>query len=1129
MINFNLSLHIDIKILRRKQFFRIMRISLLFLFLCTTLLFAENLHSQKAKVTINQRNVNLGTVLEEIENQTDYLFLYNSNQINMRRNVSVNVKNVQVGDLLTKLFEDTPVKAVMEGTHIVLLADGNETPASEVAQQTLNITGTVTDANGETLPGANISVKGTTIGVTTGVDGKYSITVPDGNRILVFSYIGFISQEIVVAGREIIDVTLNEDIMQIDEVVVVGYGTQKKVNLTGSVASVTSADLINKPVATTSQAIAGLAPGLSVVQNSGRPGTSATVRIRGTGTFSSAGTAPLVLIDGLSGNIDDVDPNDVESISFLKDAASAAIYGNRAANGVILIETKKGTDGKIRINYSNSFGWQKPTELPDFLPSWEYATYYNEAMANMGRAEAYSAETIQKYQSGSDPDNYPNVNHLEWLLNTGSGFQQRHSLNVQGGNATTNYNISVGYMEQNGMTEQTTNKRYTALLSLKTKLTNTLTLNTSINAFANNNQTPNGEPTSIDGIIGYAVREPPIIPGKKSDGSFGYQDNYSPEAWLASTSFHNNLRRNVNAFGQLLWNTPIEGLVLSGKAGLTYYTNNNKSFRANTYFDDSKTVGPATLSISSGMDSYTTLEALATYDKQIKSHSLKILAGTSRELSENRSLSGDRNTFPNNYLYELSAGDASTSSNSSSLSEYALVSVFGRINYSFNDRYLLEANFRYDGSSRFSRNTRWGFFPSFSAGWRISEERFWKDSDLNNIINQLKIRVSWGVLGNQNIGTYPYQQTYSTGQTYPIGNPATLMPGVRINSFNNPEITWETTSITDIGLDFSLLKGTISGTVDYFNKYTDNILAAVQRANIMGRSVGQSNIGAVSNKGIEAILAYNGKIGKYFRLSVAPNFTYIKNAVEQLADGALEDINNSRIVGQPIGIIYGYTTDGLFVDQKEIDDAPEQLVGKSGIRPGYVKYVDISGPDGKPEGQVNATYDRMVIGCTNPKFYYGLNITASFKGFDFSMLMQGLGGHQRRIGSYMAYAFYNNGQIQRWQVDNRWTTANPDKWAKYPRLETLNMNSTNLQTSDYWVKDASFLRVKNVQIGYALPKSFTKQIGIENARVYVSGQNLYNFKSFYQGWDPENEISTGDAPSFYPINSIYAFGFNFSF
>lgn len=988
------------------------------------------------------------------------------------------------------------------------------------AQKT--ITGKVVDSNGEPIIGASI-VAGQGNGTVTDFEGQFTLTNVTPQTVLSISYIGYQTQSIKVGEQSTISVVMKEDSEMLEELVVVGYGTQKKVNLTGSVATVSAEDLANKPVMSTAQALAGLAPGLSVLQNSGRPGTGAVVKIRGTGTFSSAGNDPLVLIDGLAGSIDDVDPGDVQNISLLKDAASASIYGNRAANGVILIETKKGAEGKVSVSYNNSFGWQKATELPDFLPSWEYATYYNMAMRNMGRQEAYSAEQIEKYRNGSDPDNYPNVNHLKWLLESGSGFQHQHNISIQGGSANTKYNLSVGYRKQDGLTAETSNERVTALFSLSSNLTKRLTMNVNMNSYYNNYKAPCGS-GSIDGIIGYAVREGPIYAGQKSDGSFGYQDNYSPEAWLAGDSFVNNISRNLSASGQLVWETPITGLTLTGKGGVTFYNSNDKTFTAETYFSDEKTVGPASLSMGSGDNTYTTLEGLITYEKTIKGHYFKILAGSSIENATNKYLSGSRNTFPNNNLHELSAGSSSTANNSSSKEEWALMSFFGRINYSFMDRYLIEGNLRYDGSSRFADGRRWGLFPSVSAGWRITEENFWKNSSLGEVVNNLKLRMSYGVLGNQNIGVYPYQQTYSLGHDAPLGTPATYQSGVYMASYNNPEITWEKTSVTDVGIDFALFNSAFTGSIDYFYKYTSDILAPVEVSSIIGRSVGQSNVGAVSNKGIEIILTYNGKIGKDFRFSISPNFTWVKNAVEKLSNGATEEINNNRIVGEPLGIIYGYETEGLFVDQNEIDNAPEQLVGKSDLKPGYVRYKDLNG-----DGKVDANNDRKVLGSTTPKFYYGMTINANYKNFDFSMLMQGLGGHKRLIGSYMAYAFYNGGQIQRWQADNCWTEENPDKWAEYPRIETLNMNNTNLQVSDYWVRNASFLRLKNLQIGYTLPKSLVSKIGIQNIRVFVSGQNLLTFNSFYKGWDPENEIGTGDAPSYYPVNRVLSFGLNVKF
>lgn len=991
------------------------------------------------------------------------------------------------------------------------------------AQTTIPITGNVTDKNGEPLIGVTVLLKGSTIGTTTDIDGNFMLSLPssDKKQMLVFSYVGYETQTHPAQSGSLMKIVMDMDSKNLEEVVVVGYGSQKKVNLTGSVASLSAEDLASRPVTSTSAVIAGLVPGVSVIKSSGRPGTGASVKMRGTGTFSSAGNSPLVLIDGLSGNLDDVDPNDIQSISFLKDAASASIYGSRAANGVILIETKKGSTGKTSITYNNNFGWQSASELPEFLDSWEYAEYYNMAMRNMGLADAYTPEQIQKFRDGSDPDNYPNVNHLKWLLGTGSGFQQQHNLGFQSVSGNTSYNLSLGYRTQDGLTAKTSNKRLTGLFSLESKLKYGLSLNLNINAYHNSYNAPIGEPTSIDGVIGYSVREGPIYAGRKSDGSFGYQDNYSPEAWLAGDAFQKNTSNYVSGSVRLRWETPLEGLSFQGKIGGNYFTSYDKSYRAETYFDENKTVGPTHLGISDTNNTYTSLEALAQYNRNFGLHGVNVLAGYSFEKWNNKYLWGGRNTFPTTSLSELVSGDASTANNTSSLTESALMSFFGRVNYNYNERYLIEANIRYDGSSHFAKHKRWGVFPSVSAAWRISEENFWKDSPLVNTIDNFKIRVSHGTLGNQNIGAYAYQQTYWYGFNYPLGNPAVLTPGAIAGPMNDADITWEKTRITDVGIDVSLWNNKLSATIDYFYKYTSDILSSVQKTDILGNSVGNTNVGAVSNTGIEMNLTYHGKIGKDFLFSISPNFTWVKNSVEKLSDGLKQQINEGRFVGEPLGIIYGYKTDGLFVDQKEIDAAPEQLVDKSTIKPGYVRYRDLN-----DDGKVDANNDRTILGSTTPKFYYGMTLSAQYKGFDFSALLQGVGGHKRLIGSYMAYAFYNGGQIQRWQADKCWTSENPNKWAEYPRVETLNMNNTNLQTSDYWVRDASFLRIKNITLGYTLPKSWTKRIGFENIRVYVSGDNIHSFNKFYKGWDPENEIGSGDNPSYYPITSVYSFGLN---
>ena len=1030
------------------------------------------------------------------------------------------------------------------------------------AQQT--VTGVILEeATSEPLAGAAVQVKDSQNGTIADADGRFSISVSPGQTLLI-SYIGLIPQEILVKeGMKDLTIKMLSDAVDINEVVVVGYGVQKKVNLTGSVSSVKGDVLERRPVADAVQSLQGMVPGL-LVSNSdgGRPGGTGTLTLRGQGNLDN-NAAPYVLVDGVEMSLTDVNPSDIENISVLKDAAACAIYGARAAYGVILVTTKKGEEGKMRINYQGTVGWSTPTVLPDMVNSYDFAQYWNAGVTNAGSPRLYSDEKLallQQYindpssvdpwfelpansnmnpafensESGVGNVNYFDLHYKNWA------FKQNHNISLSGGGKAAQYYISGGYYSEDGILRYADMdyKRYNFAANVTSQLTSWMKLKVNTKFMHSDQNTPFGDGGISEGFYHSLARFRPTVSPVDPNGHF---TELTMIPYLQSGTYTNTQRDNMNITAGLdiqpvknwfiffdytykLGNKEYEALNVSPLIYGADGVSTSKGVRSELGMSpDGKFTRSYDRTRYQSINLYTNyLFSLA------EKHNFTVMAGFQEE-DYNYSLMKNSITG----LYSTSNPNVGMGTGDKTVIDtrngWATRGFFGRINYSLKDRYLLEANLRYDGSSRFADGHRWGIFPSVSAGWRISEEDFWKNSSVSNIFDNLKVRASYGVLGNQNIGVYPYQQTYSLGQDYPFGNPAALQPGAAAGTYNNPEITWEKTAITDIGLDFSLFNGRFTGTLDYFYKYTSDILAPVEVSSIMGRGVGQSNIGAVSNKGIEVNLTYNGQIGRNFRFSISPNFTWVKNAVEKLANGATEEINNNRIVGQPIGIIYGYETDGLFVDQAEIDAAPEQLVGKSSLKPGYVKYKDISGPDGVPDGKVDAQYDRTVLGSTTPKFYYGLNLSASYKGLDFSALLQGLGGHKRLIGSYMAYAFYNGGQIQRWQADNCWTEANPNKWAEYPRLETLNMNNTNLQTSDYWVRNASFLRVKNVQIGYTFPKTWTKKIGMENVRVYVSGQNLLSFNSFYKGWDPENEIATGDGPSYYPINSIYSFGFNIKF
>lgn len=1098
-----------------------MKICLFLLFAFAFQMMATNTNAQDAIIELKSNSVTVSQLINEIEKQTDYLVVYSNREVNTSRTVSLKNKSGRVSEYLNQTFNGTDIGYDFENNYIVLSKKAQQTASTitnlvqALQQQGRTIRGTVTDSNGEPVIGATIVVQGDAArGTVTDIDGKFILSNLPENAVLQITYVGMKPQEVSTAGRSTIDVILEADTELLEEIVVVGYGVQKKVNLTGSISSINEKDIERLNVTQPSQLLAGLASGITVTQSSGQPGKdAATLRIRGLGTFSSAGTSPLVLIDGISSDLDNINANDIESISILKDAASASIYGTRAANGVILIETKKGKEGVTKVSYRSNFGIQRPSEIPKIVDSWEYAEMINEALRNAGSNQQYTDSEINKFKSGEDQDNYPNKRHYDDLVKTGNGFQMEHYLNLSGGNNQNSYLFSIGYLNQNGFVDETNHNHYNILFNANSKVSNSFKFNVKFQGRAGTTSEPttirSGE--GVDGLLDYALKIPNTIAGKKSDGYYGQQTGFTIEGWMDSEAFIKNTSNRMNVSSGFEWDIN-KSLKLTGLAGYNYDNTKYKRFWPLLVVDQTYTESPSELTETRTENSLLTLQSFLNYNKTFGAHEVHALAGYSQEHNVNSWLNASRDNFPSNTLYEISAGAPSNQLNSGSGYEWALQSFFGRINYIYKRRYLLEANTRYDGSSRFPASKRWGLFPSLSAGWILSEESFFQ----SGLFNHLKLRASWGKLGNQNIGNYPYQQILTLGINAPFGVSEKMFSGAAATVVPSSDITWESTRIIDLGLDFGLNNNKVNASIDIYDKLTSDILYNVTASHVLGMTPSVQNAGVVSNKGIDLSIQHQNQIGD-FSYNISGNFSYVKNKVKELAS-VIQDVNSGLFVGHSLQSIYGYVADGLFVDKQDVESYPIQ---PRIAAPGDIKLMDISGPDGVPDGIVNADYDRKIIGNRFPKYTYGFTFSPRYKNFDLFINLYGVAGVNKILGGFADNAFYQGSNPQVW-MKNRWTKENPNPKASYPRLLVVGGGEQQFYSSTFVMQDASFLRISNIQLGYTIPQKWVKNIWMSNLYVYINVKNPFTFDHFREGWDPE--MGGG-----YPPVRLFSGGININF
>lgn len=1093
--------------------------------------FVVQASSYGQKVNLNVHNKSIVDVFDAINEQTNYRFLYASEVIKENASpVTLTLKDESINRTLSQLFKNQNLEYEIIAGTINVKAKKEKTiePLKTIQQQVA--TGMVKDEYGEPLIGVTVLVKGTTKATTTNVSGVFSIPANSGD-VLIFSYIGFLAQEVSFMDQSSLDVMLKADNTAIEEVIIVGYGSQKRSEVIGSVAQVDAKQINNRAAPALSQALTGQMPGVAVVQRSGQPGASGgTIQVRGVGSFG-AGTGALILVDGIpTSSFNDIDPNDVASISVLKDASSAAIYGARAANGVILVTTKMGSNvDKLKVGYNGYVGLQTPTEFPEFVNSWEYATAINETTKGGG---GYTAEEIQKFKDGSDPDHYPNSDYLNAFFEP-SALQTAHNFNIANKSEKGQYVISAGYLNQDGMVKKNKFERYNMRLNLTSNINDKLKVTTRLSAIQTSNDQP-ATPASIDysdmlNMISNVIRYPSIYAIKLSNGDWGggNEQKGNPISFLESESFYKTRGTDLNANVRLDWNV-VEGLTLSAIGGYTQQNTRERRFRATQRINDNIMLSPSTLNQSSPYDNYKTFQALAEYTKSLQNHNLKFLAGYSFESGYNESLSAFRQGFPSNDLTELNVGSADGQQNTGTASEWALESLFGRLQYNYDHKYLLEGVLRYDGSSRFPTSKKYALFPSFAAGWRIGQESFLKENV--TWLNELKIKGSYGILGNQNIGNYPYQNILNTGQNYPFGG--NISTGVARTTVVDATLRWESTRTADVGIEASALQNKLTFSATYFDRYTYDILVSPSASvsNVLGFDVGVQNSGKLKNKGWEFTLGYKDRKGDW-GYSADANLTYVNNNVIDLGVGNVNQPNGlvgngSLFVGHPMQLYYGYVADGLFVDGDDVNNWVNQSSINPNAQPGDVRYKDISGPDGVPDGKVDATYDRVVLGSQIAKYNIGLNLGLNYKNLDVSILLQGVTGVNGYLNNYAGHALYLNGNIQRWQYDGRWTPENPNANAEYPRIEQLsNTGTPNTLSSSFWMLDGSYLRLKNVQVGYTFDSQALKNIKIEGLRVYMNAENLHTWSKYRKGWDPE--VNTGGA--YYPILRNFTLGVNVNF
>jgi TonB-linked SusC/RagA family outer membrane protein len=1073
------------------------------------------------KVTLSLSNVSLENALSELEKSAKVKFSYNSRTLKLGQKVNVTAKNEVLSSVLSKLLKPLSIKYIPVSNRIVLRNDeeskvgfiinsGQENSHQNILPVDIDIKGSVNDESGENLPGVSVILKGTSRGTTTNSNGEFSLAVPDENAVLIFSFVGFLAQEVIVGNRNNFNVVLKADTKALDEVVVIGYGIQKKKDLTGAVSTV-SADVFKERKETqVSQALQGAMSGV-MVSRSGSNGSmgDASIRIRGITTIGDSN--PLVIVDGVPvADVNQVNPNDIESLTVLKDAASASIYGSRAAAGVILITTKRAKSGQASLNYSYERGFDKPTQLPDFMGSSRYMQLVNELRWNdagngTNKFPTFSEDLLTNYDQkhATNPDQFPDTDWMSLSLNK-LAPREAHSISVIGGSKFVKSNASIRYEKIGGFYE---NKDYERIF---VRSNNDFSINKLISGTLDFNfkRTNTTDPTA-NNPLGRVLISSPIYPAIWADGRLA--DGKAGENVYGKIKFGGTDNRNSNQIGgRMAINiNPIEGLKISTILSPIMDFNIQKRFnqRVDTYASDNPNQFLTSL-ISGGLTTrldenrttnYSlTTQVLANYIKTIGKHDLTGLLGYENYYYKSDFIGASRDQYLFDTYPYLNQGPPSLRDNFGSAFETAYRSYFGRVTYSFKDKYLLQANVRRDGSSRFNANYRWGTFPSVSAGWIMSEEKFFQKQ---NLVSFLKLRASWGSLGNERIGNYPSVGIMNFNNSlFYQNNVVNSQQAAAQVQYAIKDISWEKTSSFDFGFDAYFFKNRLRLTADGYSKQTKDMLLALQIPIFVGFENPNQNTGVMKTNGIDLDLGWTDNIGK-LKYSASLNISQFKSTMGDL--GGTEFIGDKiKREGSQFDEWYGYLSQGIYQTQEEVNNSPKL---SNNVKVGDLKYTDISGPNGVPDGKISPEYDRILLGSSQPQWMYGGNFRLDYSGFDLGLTVQGIGYQETSNLPYTDYNAENWGVFPVYLDGNTYSLNNTqvqNESALYPRYTETN-KSLNRAMSDFWLFNGGYFRLKNITLGYTIPQNITKKIMSNNMRVYFTATDIFTINKYPKGWDPE--------------------------